>query len=328
MVKLTSPIALAGIGIALIIVFLSISKFGIPTITKLGSTVSDALSNAGTGFTDFFDGLEANQEERDRESIRKDDGSEFFDNIGDPIKVDNKNPSEFLQDLDPESPTFEQDKIDALELFGITGADSIEILDNGGLKIVQGDRESNEEPFDLFKNITDFFTNFGQIPNANAEEQIKGRATESIMQNPQGNTEIEGTVRNLTDDESKDFKVFNADSSRSVSGTIRETKKNPISLRTDSKKNPTETASERANRVFIEEGKFAGEGRGFGITKATLRNKNFKFGTNQSQGLKIATTNKGGERSNKKKSNDRLKEARRLSIERAMSIFDSRSIQN
>ncbi len=116
----------------------------------------------------------------------------------------------------------------------------------------------------------------------------------------------------------QEFKVRNADSSRSIKGVIRETPKSPTRLRTDSKKQPLETASQRANRIFVEQGRFVGEGKGFGVTKASERS--FSFGTNTGSALKKATTGTN--------SKTRLADRKKIEEQKALKVFDSGSISN
>lgn len=67
---------------------------------------------------------------------------------------------------------------------------------------------------------------------------------------------------------------------------IRPTTPDRTRLLTDSNNKPIETASQRANRVFIESGRFADERRGATSFKKS-RNKNRNFGTNTGSGLRI-----------------------------------------
>jgi len=129
----------------------------------------------------------------------------------------------------------------------------------------------------------------------------------------QGTTSIQGTVRSEIETNQK-FSVFSADSSRPVRGVIRETKRDPRNLKVDSRKNPLETASQRANRVFVTTGKFADESRGASSLsssqRAILNRATTPIQTNQtSSRLSIA---------------DRLK----AEAEKATKVFESSSISN
>lgn len=143
-----------------------------------------------------------------------------------------------------------------------------------------------------------------------------------------GTTSIQGNVRSEIETD-QTFQAFSSDSSRPVRGVIRQTRRDPRRLAVDSRNRPTETASQRANRVFTTTGRFAGEGRGFGIAPASDRS--FNFGTNRGRGSRIRTTNVGGERASATTERSaRLSRTQRLQAEaqRATSIFDSGSISN
>ena len=89
-------------------------------------------------------------------------------------------------------------------------------------------------------------------------------------------------------------------------------------LLTDSNNRPTETASQRADRVFRESGDFADKGRGATSIKKT-KNDNFNFGTNSGSGQKGSTP-----KDTQKSRADALQEQAQI----ARQVFDSRSISN
>jgi len=172
------------------------------------------------------------------------------------------------------------------------------------------------------------FEQKGQITptqNTTIPKQVVNRGAEIVK--PQGTTSIQGAVRSeIKTDQS--FKVFSSDSSRPVRGVIRRTRQDPKELQVDTLKRPTETASQRANRVFTSTGKFADEGRG--ATKASQRRK-FNFGTNTGRGGRRPTTLRGGEReSSVTKRSAGLSRSDRLKREadKAKKVFDARSIRN
>lgn len=347
MVSAKTPFVIVGIVIALIIAIMLFTRFSLPSLGKIGGQVSDAFSDAGKGLQDFFNSFEENQNEANAESIRKGDPNDpFFRDIEPP----RGSPQEAIERLDPTSPTFEQDKKRALEDLGITGADEINVLPNGGLQIIQRDRPDPKNIFGITPVFSDADLENFNLPNpfqgqqAFAEEfpqqitVIDARLPETrplsltdfVKSKPatksQGSTTIQGIVQSEIPD--KEFQVFSSDSSKSVKGVIRETVKDPRQVKVDSKKNPLETASERASRVFEETGSFADEGRGFKISTAQQKAKDFNFGTNTGSGLKIPTTNKGGESISNSSEKQRLEELKRIENEKALAVFNSRSISN
>lgn len=172
------------------------------------------------------------------------------------------------------------------------------------------------------------FEQKGQITptqNTTVPKQIVNRGAEIVK--PQGGTSIQGSVRSeIKTDQT--FKAFSSDSSRPVRGVIRRTRQDPKELQVDTLKRPTETASQRANRVFTSTGKFADEDRG--ATKASQRRK-FNFGTNTGRGGRRPTTLRGGERrSAKTESSARgsRSDALKREAEKARKVFDARSISN
>ena len=341
MVSIKTPIVLAGIGLALVIIFMSISKFGIPTISKLGDVAGKGLGDLSSGFTDFFNSIESNQNESLAESIRKEDPNDpFFTDAG-----ESRGSPQIIIDGIPDDSTQEEILQAVEEQTGITGADSIVPTDNGGLIITQNDKE--DTPFDFFKSVTDFLNGFGKIPDANAEsppiqnvsqdrplnlDELADKTKSSTKNNTRSNRVIQIETDTRTElDTNQEFKTFTSSSDgRAVSGVIRETKRDPRKLKTNSKGIPQETASQRANRVFLEQNEFADESRFDNITKAKSKTRGKSFGTNTGRGLRIPTRNKGGETSQTQKSNGSISraEALRLAEERARKTFDSRGIQN
>ena len=51
-------IGLGGIALAIAFIFLSFSKFGLPTITNFSKVAGDGLSDLSNGITDFFNSFE------------------------------------------------------------------------------------------------------------------------------------------------------------------------------------------------------------------------------------------------------------------------------
>jgi len=155
--------------------------------------------------------------------------------------------------------------------------------------------------------------NLDQFVKLNSRSKKPVKSTSNIV-----------TIRGSSQSElgtGQEFQVFGRNSNNQVvKGVIREAPKKASELRTDSKKNPLETASQRASRVFEDTGKFAGEGRGFKITKAKVETRNFDFGTNTGHALTKKTTGKNAKL--------RLAERKRLEDKKALSIFNSRSISN
>ena len=213
-----------------------------------------------------------------------------------------------------------------------------------GITPVFSDDGKINEDADVFG----FFKNLFNIPTAQAQEPeqitvINATGLESrplsltnfankksnLRTTNKSNTTVKGISKSELGTE-QTFQTFGRNASNSVvKGVIRKTKQDPRKLKTNSKKRPTETASERASRVFEETGKFAGEGRGFGITKAVTKTKNFKFGTNKGSALKFPTTNRRGSSvSSNLSARERLEERKRLQNEKSKQVFDSGSINN
>lgn len=336
MVSTKTPFVIVGIVIALIIAIMLFTRFSLPSLTKIGQQTSEAFADAGKGLTEFFNSFEVDSNEANAESIRKGDPNDpFFRDT----EESRGSPQDAIGELDDTSPTFEEDKKKAVEDLGITGADSIEILPNGGIKITQNDRPSEENNiFEDFFNFINPFKPQQAFADEFPEQQGPIQAPPSdrplslddfAKSKPQSKSKSRTTIEGITQSEipDKDFQVFSSDSSKSVRGVIRETVKDPRKVRTDSKKNPLETASERASRVFEETGKFADEGRGFKITTASKKARDFNFGTNTGASLKIETTNKGGETSSVSEK-QRLDELKRIENQKALAVFNSRSISN
>lgn len=151
------------------------------------------------------------------------------------------------------------------------------------------------------------------------------RGTEIVK--PQSGTSIQGSVRSEIKTDQR-FKVFSSDKSKTPKAVIRRTRQDPKELQVDTLKRPTETASQRANRVFTSTGKFADEDRG--ATKASSRRK-FNFGTNTGRGGRRPTTTKGGERQSsttKRSAGLSRSDSLKREAEKAKKVFDSRSISN
>jgi len=69
MLSIKTPIVLAGIGLALVVLFFSINKFAIPTISKLGNITGKGLSDFSSGITDFFNSFDVSQQTEEQEAI-------------------------------------------------------------------------------------------------------------------------------------------------------------------------------------------------------------------------------------------------------------------
>lgn len=179
-----------------------------------------------------------------------------------------------------------------------------------------GPIEVKKESLDINKQTVDLLN-----PETKTKPQEK-----IIDSKPQGASTIEGVVRNNIGT-TQNFEVFSSDSSRPVFGTINPTPQDPKKLKTDSNKVPIETASERANRVFIETGDFADVNRGATSTK--IRDA-FDFGTNTGKGSKLPTVNKGGTTGSaigNKIVEERIAQLKKIQEERAKAIFNSGAIQ-
>ncbi len=335
MVSAKTPIVIIGIVIALIIAIMLFTRFSLPNLSKIGKQTSDAFSDAGKGLQDFFNSFEVDQNKANSDSLRVEDPNDSF--VKD-IEPSRGTPQEVISRLDPTDPKFEQNKIDALNSFGITGADKVELLPNGGLKITQdGNPNNNPKPFENFNLPNPFNT-----PQAFADSQeeitvIDARLPDSRPLNlssfakikptsKKSNSIVKGTVRSLIDAPNT-FQVFSSNGEK-IEGTIRETKQDPRKLRTDSKKRPLETASERASRIFEETGRFADEGR-FGVTSAKNKVSNFDFGSNTGNSLKLPTVNKTGQSfSSNLSARQRLELRKKQQALKSAKVFDSRSINN
>lgn len=349
MVSIKTPIVLAGIGLSLIIIFLSISRFGLPLFNEIGKSAGDTLGNLSTGITDFFSSFDT----QTQEDIQRTDAEEVFekqleqkeqesidagfDSVEEYERATDEN-SIFNTALDDLTKFNPPDTIG----FGIESLNEgrgIEDTEENRLAlfdIIQGAGESgitsvNDIDFSSFASpvdksssfvdvAQDFFNSLiPSVPQASAVEQTT-QTISQVIDTPQGSTSIQGIVVNQLDTD-QEFEVFSSDSSQSVTGVIRETEQDPSELQTDSQGNPTETASERANRVFEETGEFADEDSG--ATPASEIAEDFDFGTNTGSGGKIDTD------VNSASSEDlTLEERLKIEAEKASTVFDSRSISN
>jgi len=165
------------------------------------------------------------------------------------------------------------------------------------------------------RNVSNFPLTLTQFANANQSKAKIIPTTQTVNKNKI----IQGNVKNLINTNQK-FKSFSSNSSIPARGVIRPIKANPANLRVNSNNVPLETASQRANRVFVETGKFADENRGLGVTSAKVKTSKFNFGTNTGKGLRIPT--------NPSNSAARRQAALDAAALRASQVFDSRSISN
>lgn len=307
MVSIKTPLVLAGIGIALVIIFFAISRFGIPVLNTLGKSASDAFSNASTGISDFFNSFD--------DSARND--------IGGQRSIKDEFPRDFEKsDVDTGVPD------DAFE-----GASKIfqnekgQVFVDGVLVNPDNPNPPKEEKNfldDITNTITDAFGNlFNPVPDAFADSPEDGlKAGDAVPKSEvdkkpaqvkanQRVTTVKGTAKNELGN-NQEFQVFgNTQNNQVVRAVIRETPQRVTALKTDSKKNPTETASQRANRVFVETGKFVDEDRGLGVTKASEKVANFDFGTNT--GSAIAST--------KLSARERIAIRKKLEEQKALEVF-------
>ena len=281
-------IGLGVIALGLVVLVLAFRNFGIPLVKEIGESTSEALSTAGKGITDFFDSF-------DPEKI----GSEIIDRVIPSL------PDASADDVNPDgSSNF---------AFGFDLATAFKnLFDNftfGGLFNPFPDANAEEEftktPAELaeeeafLRSLTDEEREIDETPISTFTD--RNRPDRTVTEStPQGSTKIEGIVRSELDIQ-QEFEVFSSDSSQSVFGVIRQTELDPNELQVDSLGNPTETASERADRLLTE--------------------TSFSFGTNTGSALKIPT---GTPKTESLSLAERLK----IEAEKGALIFDSRSITN
>jgi len=353
MVSIKTPIVLLGIALALVIVFLTLRKFGVPLITDIGKATSDAFGDAGKNITDFFNSFE-NDGLTVEQKAKQDEAQNIFDSQvaqkkKDSIDAGFSSVEEFEKATDTNNDPLKFNPPNIIG-FGFPNVnDGKGIPDTPQNRDVLDDLISGKATFNpktnlaVFKDLGDFnlpnpFTTPEAFGEKTPEVQTVIQApsfdrplnlTSFVKTNPRSKTPVKSTpnittVRGSIQSElgtEQKFEVFGRNSqNQKVRGVIRETPKKPSELRTNSKKVPTETASQRANRVFKETGKFADEGRGFEITKAEVKTRNFNFGTNKGTGSTISTSGKT--------SAQRLAEAKKRAEEQALQVFNSRSISN
>lgn len=305
-----TAIGIGAISLALLVLFITFRKVGIPLASDIsqglgqaGENLTGFFGDAGKGITDFFDSLDV------------------VGNVQDGIDQASKDTQQALEDF----------QNDAEKNLDNTSNQFNDFLDNAGKKIEDffnnggfipnafGDTVDSQDTV-ILKGNEEIFTPEGEILDKNRPLTIEDLAKKGkTKKTPKtGNTIISGNVRNELQTQ-QTFQSFSADSSRPVKGVIRKTKRDPRKLKIDSRKNPLETASERANRVFLETGDFADSKRG-ATSFSKSKNSNFDFGTNTGNALKRPTNSKNS----KLRRKDRLK----LEAERASKIFDSRGISN
>lgn len=147
--------------------------------------------------------------------------------------------------------------------------------------------------------------------------------TKSIKSERQGNTTIQGTVINRINTDQQ-FQAFSSDSSKPVTGSINPTPINRTKLLVDSNKKPLETASERANRVFLETGNFVDVKRG-----ASSFDNKFDFGTNDSSALKLPTVNIAGTKGDivaERIQRQRIAQLKKIEEQKALAKFNEELI--
>lgn len=322
-------IGLGVIALGLVLVFLVFRRFGVPALEDLGK----ATSGFGQGISDFFDSLgetETQKKTREAEDIferqtqekeqqSRDAGFtsvEKFERATDTTSIFNASIEELTKFNPPNIIGFGIPSLNQGRGIADTTENRQLLFDTIQSAGDRGISDVREVDFSGFgSTTTQEFGGFGAREISTIE---KRESITPIIKRPRGRTKIQGRVRSELDTQ-QEFKVFSADSSRPVRGVIRETPKDPRRLRTDSRKRPTETASQRASRVFEQTGSFADEGRGFGVTKASRKASRFDFGTNTGRGLSISSN---------KSNRVRLAERKRIAQEKALAVFDSGSISN
>jgi hypothetical protein len=294
-------IGLGGIALAIAFIFLSFSKFGLPTITNFSKVAGDGLSDLSKGITDFFNSFENDKGINPDPTKQTDD--EQLELYGKTLTDDEELIINYNDN--PDLLTDEQ-KENALDIFN---QQRDEDPNNDPSKFNPPNTEYNENNPYGYDDDTVKTTSWEFFSSAYADDSYF--SSKSNGKKKYGNTTIQGIVKTELDTNQK-FEVFSSDSSRPVRGIIRKTKRDPRLLKVDSKKNPLETASQRANRVFIETGNFADSDRG-----ASSFKNDFDFGTNTGRGLKIATHGNT--------SRQRRAEKLRIAAEKASAIYGSYS---
>lgn len=355
-------IGLLIIAIAVIILIFTFRKFVFPALGEFAVASGDALNTVGKGFTDFFNSFENESQVKKDEREAQD----IFNKQVEQKEQDAKNAG-FTNVLDYERATDTNQDPLKFNPSGTIGYGYPELNSGRGIpdtpenriildKFIK-DRQAfgSQGEVKLNDAKTEFVSyDFFGVPNAYAEEypqyqepiyvkpasvdinkqvvdllnpSTKTKPQEKIVESkPQGTTTIQGVVRNNVGTEQQ-FQVFSSDSSRPVFGTINPTPQDPRKLKTDSKKVPIETASERANRVFIETGDFADVNRGASSTKITGA---FNFGSNTGSGSKLPTVNKGGTTGSaegNKIVEERIAQLKKIQEQRALAVFNSGAIQ-
>ena len=279
-------IGLGVIAVGLIVLVLAFRNFGIPLVKELGESTSEALSTAGKGITDFFGAFDA-------EKI----GSEIIDRVipSLPDASAEGEASDFAFGFD--LPTAFKNLFDNFTLGGLLNP----FPDAGAEEFVKTPAELAEEEA-FRRSLSDEQREIDETPISTFTDRNRPDRTITTTEptEQQGSTTIEGIVRSQLDTQ-QDFQVFSSDSSQSVFGVIRQTELDPSELQVDSLGNPTETASERADRLLEE--------------------TSFDFGTNTGSALKIPTGTPETESLS-------LAEGLKIEAEKASLIFDSRSITN
>ena len=286
-------IGLGVIAVGLIVLVLAFRNFGIPLVKELGESTSEALSTAGKGITDFFGAFDPAKL-----------GSEIIDRVVPSLPdasgdVDAQGASEFAFGFD--LATAFKNLFDNFTIGGLlnpfpeAGAEEEFIKTPAELAEEEAFlRSLSDEERDIDETKSSSSTSTGRIDRNFPDRTISEPTT------TRENTRIEGIVRSELDIQ-KEFQVFSSDSSQPVFGVIRQIELDPSELQVDSLGNPTETASERADRL--------------------LKETSFNFGTNTGSALKIPTGTSETESLS-------LAERLKIEAEKGALIFDSRSITN
>jgi len=334
MVSTTSiGIGLLITAIALVVIFISIRRFGLPLLADTGS----AFGDLGKGLTDFLDRLGAStetEEERGRREQEEIFERQLEEKEQQAIDEGFDSVEQFEKETDPTS-IFNLDigDLDKFNPEGIIGF-GIESLNEG--RGIADTPENRDALFDILQDArTEGIFDVRQVDftslSATTTQAFGGTETTQISKIDSREEFIPRTIEDfrqqqvLTVDEpifisqfdtNQEFQVFSADPEQKVIGIIRETIQDPTQLQVDSLGNPIETASERASRVFEETGQFANESFDI-ITQKELEAQQKDFGTNTGDALKVDFSPELA-----------IEEKKEIEEQKSIEVFDSRSISN
>lgn len=282
-------IGLGVIALGLVVLVLAFRNFGIPLVKEIGESTSEAFSTVGKGFSDLISSFDA---EKIGSDIIDAVIPSFPDASADDVNPDGSSDFAFGFDL----ATAFKNLFDNFTFGGLFNP----FPDASAEETQERESTSDEDPF--VKTPAELAEEESFRRSLSDETTEKTQEVERTIDEPTsgGLTTIEGIVRSELDTE-QEFKVFSADSTKSIIGVIRETPLDPNKLLVDSFGNPIETASERADRLFAE--------------------SSFDLGTNTGSALKIPTGTILTESLS-------LAERLKIEAEKSALIFDSRSITN